>query len=58
MRILISLILSILTGTFCAYWVWQWEYGWLQVFLAYVAGGSLSLFVCFAIIYVISLGEE
>ena len=50
-RLWIILILSILTGAFCAYWLWQHEYSWLQIFLGYVVGGNLALTSCFAVVY-------
>ncbi len=58
MRLFVTLILSILTGAFCAYWLWQHEHSWLQVFLGYVVGGNLALIACFAIIYALSSTDE
>ncbi len=58
MRLFVILILSILTGAFCAYWLWQHEHSWKQVFLGYVVGGSFALAACFAIVYALSPSEE
>ncbi len=58
MRLLFILMISIFSGAFCAYWLWQHEYTWLQVFLGYVVGGNLALTACFAMIYAFSPSDE
>ena len=58
MRLLMILILSISSGAFCAYWLWQYEYLWVQVFLGYVVGGNFALTACFTMVYALSSPDE